>query len=96
MADRPSTPQALVQSFTDYGRRAAVLAGLCAALISLIEDCPVWVASVRGAGTTVGVALLVHGIVRLIVWSGEGDREEAMAEAAAAAERAGTQKKERP
>jgi len=95
MADRASTAQALVHGFTDYGRRIAVLAGLCAALVSLIEDCPVWVASARGAGTTLVLALLVHWIARLLAWSGDGDRSEALAESALAAERAATQKKER-
>lgn len=76
-------------AFTDFGRRLAVLAGLGAALLSLIEDCPVWVASARGACTTIVLALLVAVIVRVLAWSGAGDAQEALA----AAKNAGAREK---
>ncbi|HTF91368.1 MAG TPA: hypothetical protein VK843_23355 [Planctomycetota bacterium] len=68
--------QGLVIAWSEIGRRAAVLAGMCVALVSLIQKCPLWVASARGAGTIVVVALIVHWIARLLAWSSEGDREE--------------------
>ena len=75
--------QGLVIAWTDFGRRAAVIAGMCVALVSLIEDCPVWVASARGAGAIVAVLLLAHWIMRLIAWSHAGAREELRARTAA-------------
>jgi hypothetical protein len=74
---------ALVTAWTEIGRRTAVIAGMGVALGSLMQHCPVWVASARGAGTLIGTALLVHWIARLLSWSSEGDREEARVRAAA-------------
>jgi len=76
--------QVLVTIWTDYTRRAAVIAGMCVALGSLIVDCPVWVASARGACTIAGTMLLAHAVARLLAWSTAGDREEHRARLAAA------------
>lgn len=85
--------QGLVIAWTDFGRRAAVLAGMCVAIVSLIEDCPVWVASARGAAAIVAVLLLAHWITRLIAWSYAGDREEMRARMAATPQPALAEKK---
>ncbi len=82
MVDKSSMGQTLVTAWTEFGRRTAVLAGMCVAIGSLIEDCPVWVASLRGAGTIITVALLVHWFARLLAWSCAGDREESRAQSA--------------
>ena len=88
--------QGLVIAWTDFGRRTAVLAGMAVAIVSLIQDCPVWVASLRGAGTIVVVLLLVNWIARLIDWSCVGDREEARARIASASQPAHAEKKVAP
>jgi hypothetical protein len=95
MVDTSNAALALVKLWTDSGRRLAVIAGLGAALVSLIADCPLWVASSRGAGTTLALAMLVHWIARLLTWSAAGDREEALLSAARVRERADGDKKER-
>jgi hypothetical protein len=69
----------LVIAWTDFGRRTAVVAGMGVALISLIQDCPLWVASARGAATIVTLAVIVHLVNRLLAWSSAGDREEKLA-----------------
>ena len=85
----------LVFAWTDFGRRTAVVAGMGVALVSLINECPLWVASVRGAATIVVVALIVHWITRLLAWSSAGDREEALAKSAQSNERGRIEKGER-
>jgi len=75
--------QALAAAWAEFGGRLAVLAGMCVALGSLMQHCPVWVASVRGGFTTIAIALIVHWVARLLVWSSAGDRAEARARAAA-------------
>lgn len=77
----------LVIAWTEFGRRTAVIAGMGIALVSLIQDCPLWVASVRGAATIAVVALIAHTIARLLQWSTTGDREENLARLAASKER---------
>ncbi|MEO6708483.1 MAG: hypothetical protein ABI054_11745 [Planctomycetota bacterium] len=71
--------QGLVIAWSEIGRRTAVVAGMCVALVSLIQKCPLWIASARGAATIVLVALIVHWFARLLAWSSEGDREESRA-----------------
>lgn len=43
-----------------FGRRLAVGAGALCALVSLLVDTPVWVASARGVGTTMAVLLFLR------------------------------------
>jgi hypothetical protein len=95
MVDTSHAALDLITVWTDFGRRLAVVAGLCAALVSLIADCPLWVASARGAVTTLVMVLLAHGIARLLAWSRAGDREEAQARTAKPRERAAAEPKER-
>jgi hypothetical protein len=85
----------LVIAWTDFGRRTAVLAGMGVALISLVQHCPLWVASARGAATIVVLALIVQLVTRLLVWSNAGDRDESLAKLAASGDRARAEKKER-
>ena len=95
MVDTSNAAAALFSAWTDFGRRLAVLGGLAAALISLVMDCPLWVASARGAVTTLVLLVLAHGIARLIAWSGAGDREEALALSVPTSRHAEAEKKER-
>ena len=95
MVDTSHAALALLHVWTDFGRRLAVVAGLGAALVSLVAEAPLWVASARGAGTTLVLALLVHVIARLLAWSAAGDREEALALSAKSGERAAAEHKER-
>lgn len=94
MVDTSHAALALLHVWTDFGRRLAVLAGLGAALVSLVVDAPVWVASARGTGTTLVLVLLVHVIARVLAWSGAGDREEDLATAAQPGERTASRNKE--
>ena len=73
----------LVLTWSEFGRRTAVVAGMAVALLSLIADCPLWVASARGVVTIIVLVLLVRGIAGLLVWSSVGDREESLAKRAA-------------
>ena len=50
---------ALSLEFSALGRRLAVISGALVALTSLLVDAPVWVASGRGAVTTVAILLTV-------------------------------------
>jgi len=77
----------LVIAWTDMGRRTAVIAGMGVALISLVANCPLWVASARGAVTIVALASIFHVVARLLAWSSAGDREENLARRAASGER---------
>ena len=78
---------ALVNVWTDWGKRFAVIGGALVALIALSADCPLWVACARGGATIVVLALLVAVFARLLAWSQAGDREEALARVNAANER---------
>jgi hypothetical protein len=71
--------QSLLTTWSELGRRAAVIAGAGVALLALVQDCPVWVASARGAGALVAVALIAHGVAGVLAWSADGDRAEARA-----------------
>ena len=95
MVEKNSMSPGLVNSWADFGRRTAVVAGMGVALISLVQHCPLWVACARGAATLVTLALLIHLITRLLVWSCAGDREENLAKIAASNDRGLAEKKER-
>ncbi len=95
MVEKNSMSPGLVISWTDFGRRAAVVAGMGVAMISLVQHCPLWVACVRGAATLVVLALIVEVFTRLLVWSSAGDREENLAKVAAPNDRGLAEKKER-
>jgi hypothetical protein len=57
MVDTGITAQRLSATWLALGRRTAAAAGASAALVSLIYDTPLWVASLRG--TLVWVSVLV-------------------------------------
>jgi hypothetical protein len=76
--------QGFLTAWSELGRRAAAIAGASVALVALMQDCPVWVASARGACALAFVALLAHVSTRVLAWSAAGDREEARARLAAA------------
>lgn len=95
MVEKMPMSPGLVISWTDFGRRTAVVAGMGVALISLIQHCPLWVACMRAAATLVVLVLIVALITRLLVWSSAGDREENLAKIAASNERGPTEKRER-
>lgn len=60
MADTESTAQSVGLGLASLGRRVAVGSGALVALVSLLVDVPVWVASARGAGTAIAVLLVVR------------------------------------
>lgn len=60
MVDTESTAQPVVHLLQALGRRVAVGSGALVALVSLLVRTPVWVASVRGAGTTLAVLLVLR------------------------------------
>ena len=60
MVDTSHTAQSVGLSFVLVGRRVAVGAGALIALVSLLADTPVWVASARGAVTALAVLLVVR------------------------------------
>jgi hypothetical protein len=60
MVDRAITAHSVERGLAALGRRVAVAAGALAALVSLLVDAPVWVASVRGAATATCVLVVVR------------------------------------
>ena len=60
MVDTESTAQPVVPALYALGRRVAVGSGALVALVSLLVRTPVWVASVRGAGTMLAVLLVLR------------------------------------
>jgi hypothetical protein len=60
MADRNPTVHALTSVWPDLGRRLAVAAAACVALLSIWMDCPLWVASLRGGATLIGMLCVVR------------------------------------
>jgi uncharacterized membrane protein len=60
VVDTESTAQPVVPALHALGRRVAVGSGALVALVSLLVRTPVWVASVRGAGTTLAVLLVLR------------------------------------
>ena len=51
---------ALSYGFSSIGKRLAAISGASVALASLLVDAPVWVASARGACTTLAILLVVR------------------------------------
>lgn len=60
MVDTGNTAQPTELDVSAPGRRVAVGSGALVALVSLLVDAPVWVASARGAGTALAVLLVVR------------------------------------
>ena len=60
MVDTGSTAPSVGARLSALGRRVAVGSGALIALLSLLVDAPVWVASARGAVTAVAVLLVVR------------------------------------
>jgi hypothetical protein len=60
MVDRAITAHSIERGLAALGRRIAVAAGALAALVSLLVDAPVWVASARGGVTAICVLLVVR------------------------------------
>jgi len=54
------TAQSVATGLSALGRRVSVGSGALIALVSLLVDAPVWVASARGAGTAIAGLLLVR------------------------------------
>lgn len=54
------TAQSVGSGLSALGRRVAVGSGALIALVSLLVDAPVWVASLRGAATAVAGLLVVR------------------------------------
>jgi hypothetical protein len=59
MTDSPITAHSLQAAWLAFGRRAAVAGGALAALVSLLFDAPVRVASLRGALAWLALRVLV-------------------------------------
>ena len=60
MVDRAITAHSVERGLAALGRRIAVAAGALTALVSLLVDAPVWVASARGAATAICVLFVVR------------------------------------
>ena len=60
MTDRNPTVHPLSSVWPDLGRRLAVAAAACVALLSIWMDCPLWVASARGAATLMAMLCTVR------------------------------------
>jgi hypothetical protein len=54
------TARSVGSGFSALGRRVAVGSGALIALISLLADAPVWVASGRGAATAIAGLLVIR------------------------------------
>lgn len=78
MVDRAITAHPLAAAWLGLSRRVAVAAGALAALVSLIFDTPVWVASLRGAGTWFAVLVLAHVSRSALVASLRASRKRAV------------------
>jgi len=60
VVDTRITAHSLEGDLASSGRRVAVAAGALAALVSLLVDAPVWVASARGAATLLAVLFILR------------------------------------
>jgi len=60
MTDTSITAHPLSAAWLAFGRRAAVVGGALAALVSLFFHTPVWVASLRGAAAWLALRVLVR------------------------------------
>jgi hypothetical protein len=60
VVDTRTTAHSLESDLATLGRRVAVGAGALAALVSLLVDAPVWVASARGAATLLAVLFVLR------------------------------------
>ncbi|MBM3986367.1 MAG: hypothetical protein FJ294_00225 [Planctomycetes bacterium] len=69
MTEKPITAHPLAAAWTALGRRLAVAGAALAALLSLLTDTPVWVASLRGALTWFAITAVVRLCARLQVAS---------------------------
>ena len=56
-------------AWLSLGKRIAVASGAAVGLGSLLVDAPVWVASLRGAGTVLAVLFVVHQGLRVTTWA---------------------------
>jgi hypothetical protein len=57
------------RAWLSLGNRLAVASGAAVGLGSLLVDAPVWVASLRGAGTVVAVLVVARQGLRLLTWT---------------------------
>ena len=73
MADTPITAHSLDIALLSFGRRLAVVSGALVALVALLVDAPVWVASARGALTLVAMLLTLR-FVRALLTSSLAER----------------------
>ena len=69
MVDRAITAHPLGLAWLALASRVAVAAGALAALVSLIYDTPLWVASLRGALTWLSLVVLARASRALMVMS---------------------------
>ena len=69
MVDRAITAHPLGIAWLALAKRIAVAAGALAALVSLIYDTPLWVASLRGALTWLALVVLARVSRTLLVMS---------------------------
>jgi type IV secretory pathway TrbD component len=60
VVDTRTTALSVENGLTTFGRRVAVASGALAAIVSLLVDAPVWVASARGAATVLAVLLILR------------------------------------
>ncbi len=60
MVDIRTTAHSIESGLVTFGRRVAVASGALAALVSLLADAPVWVASARGGATVLAVLLILR------------------------------------
>ena len=69
MVDTQRTANSLAAVWLSFGRRTSVAAGAAVALIALLNDVNLWMASLRGGLTLIGLRVLVRLTARALLWS---------------------------
>ena len=80
MVDSQAPAHSLALAWASLGRRIAAASGALAALVALLQDVNLWMASLRGAATCLAVLVLVRLARAALEWSGRedaGGRDEA-------------------
>lgn len=80
MVDSQAPAHSLALAWVSLGRRIAAASGALAALVALLQDVNLWMASLRGGATCLAVLVLVRLARAALEWSGREDasgRDEA-------------------
>jgi hypothetical protein len=72
MVDKVNTARLLAMEWLALARYSAVTAGVLVAIVSLLLDVPLQIASLRGALTLVALLVVIRCAQHALAWSSEG------------------------